>query len=102
MSCHHSNDAKRIGNWRWRLTHVDKMRTKRASEKINSSPKPAQLKILKVFSCWKLFIVLIAWQVGISTLFLLGHLDATMFMLNTRMCILAQPLDGCAHFLSSG
>jgi hypothetical protein len=86
-------DAKRIGDWRWRLTHLYKIRTKKAGEKVLFTPKPAQLKILKVFPFWKLFIVLKARQVGISTLFLLWHLDATMFTPNTTTCILAHRKD---------
>jgi len=53
-------------------------------------PKPALVKIVKLFPFWKIFIVLKARQVGISTVFLLWHLDATIFTRNTTACILAQ------------
>lgn len=86
-------DKRRIGNWRWRLQHLYRIRGTSAGEKIQFKPKPAQLRIAKWFGLWDRFLVLKARQVGISTLFLLWHLDATLFLPNTTTCILAHKQD---------
>jgi hypothetical protein len=89
----HPEDKKKFWNWRWRLRHLYKIRTKKAGEKVPFDPKPAQRRIWKWFGIWDFYIVLKARQVGISTLFLLWHLDATMFTPNTTTCILAHRQD---------
>lgn len=90
MPALHPEDAKRIGNWRWRLTHLPRIQTKKAGVLARFLPKVAQKKISRWFGLWHRFIVLKARQVGISTLFLLWHLDATMLTPNTTTCILAH------------
>ena len=81
-------DAKRIGNWQWRLTHLYKIQTKK-SLKIGFDPKPIQRLLMKFVAVWYLILVLKARQEGVSTFFLLYHLDRTLFTPNCTTVILA-------------
>lgn len=85
----HPEDRRRIGDWRWRLTHLYRIRTKKA-EKVRFKPNRGQRRIARYFGLWHRLMILKARQVGVSTLFLLWHLDATMFTPNTTTCILAH------------
>ncbi len=61
-----SEDANRIGNWRWRLTHLYKIQTKRA-EKVVLKPKPIQKLLMRYMALWYLILVLKARQEDLST-----------------------------------
>lgn len=88
----HPEDQKRIGDWRWRLTHLYKIQTKKA-EKIVFKPKPIQKLLMKYVWLWHLILVLKARQEGVSTFFLLYHLDRTLFTPNCTTVILAHRRD---------
>lgn len=88
----HPEDQKRIGDWRWRLTNLYKIQTKKA-EKITFKPKPIQKLLMKYVHLWHLILVLKARQEGVSTFFLLYHLDRTLFKPNCTTVILAHRRD---------
>lgn len=85
-------DHKQIGNWLWRLVDSGfyKIQTKVAGELIRFPPYAEQLQIINAMESWKRFIILKCRQIGISTLFLLWHLDATIFTSNTTTAIIAH------------
>ena len=85
----HPEDAKRIGNWEWCLTHLFKIQTKK-SQKIVFDPKPIQKLLIKYWWFWHMILVLKARQEGVSTFFLLFHLRRTLFTQNCTTCILAH------------
>lgn len=82
-------DASRIGNWRWRITHLYKIQTKKA-QKITFKPKPIQKWLMRYVTFWPLLLILKARQEGVSTFFLLLHLDATLFTPNCTTVILSH------------
>ena len=92
----HPDDAKRIYNWQWRLQHLYKIRTKE-SKKIAFAFNPIQARIAKYLPHWHRFLILKARQMGVSTLFLLWHLDATMFTPNTTTAIIAHRRDSLKY-----
>ena len=65
------------------------IRTK-AAEKITFSLNAIQERVARYFDLWHLFLILKARQMGMSTLFLLWHLDATLFTPNTTTAIIAH------------
>lgn len=85
-------DRTRIGKWIWRLTHLYQIQTKKA-QKIVFDPKPIQRLLMKFVAVWHLILVLKARQEGVSTFFLLYHLDRTLFTPNCTTVILAHRRD---------
>lgn len=92
----HPDDAARIFNWKWRISHLYQIRTK-LSEKRVFQPNAVQKKIASHFSYWNKFLILKARQMGVSTLFLLWHLDATLFTPNTSTAIIAHRRDSLKY-----
>jgi hypothetical protein len=89
-------DAARIGNWQWRLEHLYQIRTQLAQKtvfKMNS----VQQEIARYLPHWHKFLILKARQMGVSTLFLLWHLDATLFTPNTSTAIIAHRRDSLKY-----
>lgn len=56
-----------------------------------------QQKVLRYLPHWHKFLILKARQMGISTLFLLWHLDATLFTPNTSTAIIAHRRDSLKY-----
>lgn len=92
----HLEDRKRIGNWQWRLSHLYQIRTKLAQKQV-FPPNDVQLQIMRYLPLWNKFLILKARQMGISTLFLLWHLDATLFTPNTTTAIIAHRRDSLKY-----
>lgn len=83
-------DRKMFGNPFWRITHWYWIQTKKSGVRTVFSPKRAQRKLARILAIWKKLIVLKCRQLGISTFFLIWHLDATMMTPDTTTCILAH------------
>lgn len=87
----HPDDAKRIWKPWWRISHLYQMQTKKA-KKIVFSPNWVQRQIIGHFRFWHLLLILKARE-GVSTVFLLFHLDQLLFTPNATRCILAHQRD---------
>ncbi len=83
-------DLAKFGNPFWRLTTYYWIQTKKAGVLSLIRPTLAQKKIIRGIATWLRLIILKARQMGVSTLLLLWHLDATMFTPNTTTVILAH------------
>ncbi len=86
-------DQETIANWEWRLTggKFYKIQTKKAGKLAAFKPTRAQRRVIKHMKMGILrYIILKCRQIGISTLFLLWHLDATIFTANCTTVILAH------------
>lgn len=92
----HPEDKKRMGNWLWRLTHLYWIQTKEPGVISQLTLNPIQKILVKYLPFWTFFLILKARQEGVSTLFLLWHLDATIFTSNIKTCILADERDNLA------
>lgn len=92
----HPEDRKRIGNWLWRIQHLYKIKTKEAGKLTQMKLRPIQRILAKLLPYWNYHLVLKARQEGVSTFFLIWHLDATMFSPNTNTCILADSRENLA------
>lgn len=86
----HPDDQDRFWNRWWRLEHFYKIQTKKAGGKTLLKLKPAQRLLQRYLMVWNWLLVLKARQVGVSTFFLLFHLDRTLFTPNCNTCILAH------------
>ena len=86
---HPEDKAKFWHRW-WRIEHLYWIQTKKAGAKIRFKLKPAQERIKRYLMYWNWILVLKARQVGISTFFLIYHLDRTLFTPNCNTCILAH------------
>jgi len=85
----HADDRARIGTRWWRIEHLYWIQTK-DSRKIRFTLNPVQRVLAKHLRLWRLFLILKARQEGVSTFFLLFHLDRTLFRPNTTTVILAH------------
>lgn len=83
-------DLAKFGNPFYRLTTYYWIQTKKAGVLSLIRPTLAQKKIIRAIAVWSKIIILKARQMGVSTLLLLWHLDATMFTPNTTTVILAH------------
>lgn len=83
-------DAEKFGNPFYRLVTYYWIQTKKAGVMSLIRPTLAQKKIVRAIACWLRIIILKARQMGVSTLLLIWHLDATMFTPNTTTVILAH------------
>jgi len=88
----HPDDKERIFNRWWRIEHLYWIQTKKAKA-IRFTLKKAQRRLAKILQLWHKLLILKARQVGISTFFLIFHLDRTLFTPNTTTCILAHRRD---------
>lgn len=86
----HPDDANRIYNRWWRITHLPKIRTKSVGAPSRLILNPVQEDLAKKVDLWPYHLVLKARQQGVSTFFLLWHLDATMHTENCNTVILAH------------
>lgn len=86
----HPEDAKRIGNRWWRITHLYKIRTKTAGMATRLDLNPVQADLAKKLDLWPNHLILKARQQGVSTLLEAWHLDATMHTPNCNTVILAH------------
>jgi hypothetical protein len=86
----HPEDKKRMRNRWWRITHLYRIKTKEAGESTRLILNPVQAVLPKYLDVWRYHLVLKARQQGISTFFLLWHLDATLFTPNCNTVILAD------------
>lgn len=92
----HPEDKQKHFNWLYRLTHYYWIQTKIPGVVAQLILNPIQKILCKYLPFWKFFLILKARQEGVSTLFLLWHLDATIFTPNTKTCILADERDNLA------
>lgn len=83
-------DVAKFGNPFYRIVTYYWIQTKKAGVMSLIRPTLAQKKIIRAIACWLRIIVLKARQMGVSTLLLIWHLDATMFTPNTTTVILAH------------
>lgn len=88
----HPDDEIRIYNRWWRIGHLYWIQTKKA-KKIVFSLNWVQRRISKYLRYWHLLLILKARQEGVSTFFLIYHLDAVLFNPNQTRCILAHRRD---------
>lgn len=86
----HPEDAKRIYNRWWRITHLYEIKTKDAGVTARLQLNPIQKILRKYVDFWQYHLVLKARQEGVSTFFLLWHLDATLHTPNCNTVILAD------------
>jgi hypothetical protein len=89
----HPDDKSRIWNRWWRLENLYWIQTKKAGKKVKFKVNPVQRIMAKYIRYWHLFLILKARQAGVSTFFLLLHLDATLFTENCTTVILAHRKD---------
>lgn len=97
-------DKAKFGNWQWRLQHFYRIKTKEA-QLVQLKLNPVQTILAKYVPFWNYHLVLKARQEGVSTFFLLWHLDGTLFHPNTNTCILAdraENLQGLFDIVSLG
>ena len=85
-----SEDRTKIYNRWWRITHLYKIRTKTAGITSQLNLNPVQADRRNKVDLWPYHLVLKARQEGVSTFFLLWHLDATMHTTNCNTVILAD------------
>ena len=89
----HPEDKERIFNRWWRIEHLYRIQTKKAGEKVVFKLNEVQKRIKRYMLFWHMILVLKARQEGVSTFFLLFHLDRTLFTPNCTTCILAHRRD---------
>lgn len=82
----HPEDAKRIFDRRWRITHLYKIQTKKA-EKIVFNPKPIQKLLMRYVYFGHLILVFKARQEGVSTFFLPSTSTRSRFPTNFATAI---------------
>src|SRR5579863_6305554 len=89
----HPLDRDRFFNRWWRITHLYLIQTKIPGVVSQLVLNPIQKILAKYLDFWTFFLVLKARQEGVSTFFLIWHLDATLFTPNIKTCILADERD---------
>lgn len=89
----HPDDKARFFNRWWRIGHLYEIQTKKAGKKIVFKLNEVQKKIKRYLEFWWLILILKARQEGVSTFFLIFHLDRTLFTPNCTTCILAHRRD---------
>lgn len=94
-------DVARMGDPLWRLTNMYWIQTKKPGAPLEQlNPFEAQRTLAKCSTIWKRFLILKARQMGISTFFMLWHLDATMFNPNTTTVIIAHEKKSLEHLFN--
>ncbi len=83
-------DLEQNSNFLYRLVTYYWIQTKVPGVMRLLTPNKAQKRIMRAMATCRRIIILKARQVGVSTLLLLWHLDATMFTPNTTTVILAH------------
>jgi hypothetical protein len=86
----HPEDRKKHHNRWYRITHYYQIQTKEPGVTTRLKLNPIQKKLRRLVDFWNHHLVLKARQEGVSTFFLLWHLDATLFTENCNTCILAD------------
>lgn len=89
----HPEDKKRIWNRWWRIEHLYWIQTKKAGEKVRFKLNRVQKRLKRYLLYWHLFLILKARQEGVSTFYLIFHLDRTLFTPNCTTCILVHRRD---------
>lgn len=89
----HPDDKERFFNPWWRIEHLYKIQSKKATEKIFMKLNWVQQKLKWYLKLWHLLLVLKARQEGVSTFCLIYHLDRTLFHKNYTTAIIAHKHD---------